>query len=386
MCLSRRLTCAAAIAISCNFRSAVAEVQVAYFQGANRTAFDGFGLDSLDINKRWTVVPYEESDANLLSLPSHLRTELAEQAAPGDALSMHSALSDGLYPACGNFLSFGAGGDDADCSRARLHRCADCLSWQDGRAQRHDADSTGTALTLMKEHLEQQQWQGRIPKVACVTILSSASEVRQRLRFFISAFLAQTYEGPRELILVYRSGDAGIAQAVRPFIDGLFVKEAVVPRTPGTRFPSVAAYLAGARQAQDADVIARWDFSEWHHPDRLALQVRALALTMRSACLLPHEVEAEDEVEEEDADGEIVSLVDASSARADSLVGEAAWMREHWSSLLPGEPLAALPAPHHTVIVSMPELLVSRTAVFRAHQSTASHLRGSSNALAAGLA
>jgi hypothetical protein len=232
----------------------------------------------------------------------------------------------------------------------------------------------------MKEHVESRQWQGTLPKVVCITVLPGASEVRRRLRYFVSAFLSQSYEGPRELVLVYRSGDAGIAQTVKPYLDGLVIKEAVVPRTPGMRFPSAAAYHTGATRVHDADVIARWEFDEWHHPDRLSLQMRALALTTRPACILPDEPEAEDEeVSEEEADGEVSA--EASFGRPGSVLGEASGMREYWSSFPTKEPLTALPDRQHTVILSMSELLVPRTAVFGAQEVVASQLRGGKDAV-----
>lgn len=223
-------------------------------------------------------------------------------------------------------------------------------------------ETTNDVVRLAKDQLEAQRWKGKIPKVACVTVLTSARDVRERLRYFVNAFLAQDYEGPRQLILVYRVGDRGIANVVQEYADGIFIKEAPIYRQSSReRFPSAAAYRYGAWQADDADVIARWEFDSWHDPKRLLLQVRALALSSRPAVILSRAPPEEGEPSEE-----LPTI--GHGTFAESMVGEVEWMGNHWFPLPPGEddPLPDVEA-NRTALLAVPDLAVSRASFRKSH-------------------
>merc|ERR1719454_2132706 len=83
--------------------------------------------------------------------------------------------------------------------------------------------------------------------------------------YFINNFRLQDYEGPRQLVLVYEYTDAEAAELARKYVDGYYIK-AVATRSE--KFPSTESLRYGA-WSSDADVIAQWDFDEWHDPSRL---------------------------------------------------------------------------------------------------------------------
>mmetsp|Transcript_3542 Transcript_3542/g.8249 ORF Transcript_3542/g.8249 Transcript_3542/m.8249 type:complete len:759 (+) Transcript_3542:115-2391(+) len=171
--------------------------------------------------------------------------------------------------------------------------------------------------TVTREQAQGAHWSGMIPKVACITTISSGIHATVQMRYFIDNFHLQSYEGPRQLVLVYHYNDKKAAQLVQKYADGVSIR-GVAARNEEA-FPSTTGLRYGA-WITDADVIARWDFDEWHHPNRLSLQVRALALSARPACLLQGD-EAED------------------LPRESSVVGESAWMRRHWRPLAANESL-----------------------------------------------
>jgi hypothetical protein len=165
-------------------------------------------------------------------------------------------------------------------------------------------------------------WGGRVPSAACIALVPKGDAAKVWLEYFIDNFRLQHYEGSHQLVLVYHHGDQEVAELVHKYVDGTYIKSA---EARGEEYPSAAAFRFGAWIARDADVIARWDFSAWHHPHRLSMQVRALALAGRPAGLLNQwrvlEKQGGNTTERTEQDGE----------RWDSsLVGEAAWMRKHW--------------------------------------------------------
>mmetsp|Transcript_99685 Transcript_99685/g.277629 ORF Transcript_99685/g.277629 Transcript_99685/m.277629 type:complete len:748 (-) Transcript_99685:140-2383(-) len=171
--------------------------------------------------------------------------------------------------------------------------------------------------TVTREEAQGAHWSGMIPKVACITAISSGVHATAQMKYFINNFRLQNYEGPRQLVLVYHSNDTEAARLVQSYADGTSIR-GVAARSEEP-FPSTSGMRYGA-WVTDADAIARWDFDEWHHPHRLSLQVRAMALSSRPACLL------------QPAGDAINGL-----SREASIVGEAAWMRRHWKPLASDE-------------------------------------------------
>jgi len=203
-------------------------------------------------------------------------------------------------------------------------------------------------VTTGRDQLRHAKWAGMIPKVACVSVVPPGRTAKYQIKYLVNNFRLQTYEGPRQLVLVYDHNDRAAKQLVEKFSDGYFIRGAAA-RSDG-EFPSTMAYRFGAYVA-DADIIARWDFDAWHHPDRLAMQVRALAhkarpVTRLSAWTLRNGTE------------DSRSEPGASIGEA-SLVGEKAWMAEHWHPFL-GDETSTLTSAHlrYLVQLDMPGLLV----------------------------
>jgi hypothetical protein len=204
------------------------------------------------------------------------------------------------------------------------------------------------AVLMARKELRAHHWQGKIPKVACITILPEGKVTENLMRYFMDNYNLQHYEGPRELILVYHSSDTEAARIAHLYADGTSIK---VAATHGLdQYPSATAYRYGAWIGRDADLVARWDFEGFNHPNRLSMQIRAIALSKRPASLIPR-------VTAFDADGKHVVVSNTGFAHG-SLVGDAAWMRRHWMPLLEEESaiLHSLNSGDVTQ-VAMPELL-----------------------------
>lgn len=164
--------------------------------------------------------------------------------------------------------------------------------------------------------LRNSQWVGTAPKVACIASLPPGQAARVRMKELLQQYLQQTYmqsyEGPSQLVLVYHFQDEEAENLVRLHADGATVV-GVAARGDAEEFPSTTALRYGAwSAAQDAQVIVHWDLEAKHSPERLSLQVRALAYGVRPGCLLQG-----------------VSWREGGS-QDDTLAGETAWMWAHW--------------------------------------------------------
>merc|ERR1719401_2551455 len=98
--------------------------------------------------------------------------------------------------------------------------------------------------------------------------------------------MLQDYEGATELILLYHHADEQAAALVEQYSNGSSIR-GVVARG-GAVFPTTADLRYAAWTAR-ADIIANWDFLEFHLPDRLSVQVRAMAVGRRPASVLIHD-------------------------------------------------------------------------------------------------
>lgn len=206
-------------------------------------------------------------------------------------------------------------------------------------------------VVATKMDLKDAKWAGMIPKVACIAVVPRGRDAQYQMEYFVHGFKAQNYEGPKQLVLVYHYKDAKSKRIAQKYSDGLFIK-AVAAR--GEEL-SATAYRFGA-WAADADVIARYDFGAWHHPSRLALQVRSLALTGRPASRLQGWTArdyAEGGFAQTPPEAQVNELGEA------SLIGEKTWMEMNWYPALQGES-DTLTKTHrrHVVELEMPELLV----------------------------
>lgn len=186
------------------------------------------------------------------------------------------------------------------------------------------------------EDLHGLKWSGEKPHVACITMVPPGTHSVHHMMYFVDNWKLQNWES-KELVLVYQASDKKLAKVVQKYVDGKTVK-AVAARD--REFPSTAAIRFGAWSVK-TDIIARWDFDEWHHPDQLTLQVKALAFTSRPASLL----------QPKDTHG-----ANASDREA-TLLGEAKWMREEWYPFLNhGSDVLEEDKAHHIVQVDVPEL------------------------------
>lgn len=210
------------------------------------------------------------------------------------------------------------------------------LEWRHVKTWRsaQPASKIRGATVLNTEQLQQTHWQGMMPKVACIAAIPSGDDARARVQHFIENWNLQTYEGPRQLILVYSHLDHDLRHLLQIYADGTFVK-AVAARSNGP-VPSTLAFRFGAWSAE-ADIIARWDFtSSGHHPQRLAMQVHALATAVRPACLM----KKRDDISDTKISGD-----------ESSIIGEVSWMREHWQPLLREEHAVLTAAQAHNIVI-----------------------------------
>lgn len=184
------------------------------------------------------------------------------------------------------------------------------LSWSVGRRG---------PVVMQPEQLESAHWAGKIPAVACLTAVPSGRHAESRMQYFVDNFRKQTYEGPHQLVLVYHASDHEAAELVHQYADGFFIKG--VAARSSEDFPSATA-MRYAAWTSKADVIARWDLYEFHHTERLSMQVRALASAARPGCVLQRPALRAAK------GGEVGEFWE------ESLIGEAAWMQKHWHPYL----------------------------------------------------
>jgi len=142
-------------------------------------------------------------------------------------------------------------------------------------------------LNVLAETVQHRDWVGELPKVALLTALPIGMATADSLGAFVDDFRAQTarYGGETQLNIIYHFEDEHTANLVHLFEDGLIIKGHAT-RGIGS-FPSTADLRFGAwSAAEDAQVIVHWSWEAKHSPDRLAMQVRAMAYSGRPVSLL----------------------------------------------------------------------------------------------------
>jgi hypothetical protein len=216
------------------------------------------------------------------------------------------------------------------------------ISWQPVTQWQTPTQEEDGLVLASWEDLHGLRWSGSMPHVACIAMVPPGSDSVYHMMYFVDNWKLQTWES-KELVLVYQHSDKRLAKVLDKYVDGKTVK-AVAARDG--EFPSTAAMRFGAWSVK-ADVIARWDFGEWHHPEQLTLQVKALAMTARPASLLQprgtHGAQSTD--------------------RESSIVGEARWMREEWYPFLKhGSDILEEDRAHHIVQVDVPKLDINAKA------------------------
>lgn len=235
-------------------------------------------------------------------------------------------------------------------------RGTDRLLWSTVLALSSKTDGIDKFSTeVSSDELHAATWKGRIPKVACVAAVPVGRASKSRFTDFIREFREQTYEGAAELVLVYSDADVEITELVRTNVDGTNIK--AVAARDGLDPMSTVALRYGA-WSSNADVVASWRFDERHHPDRLAMQVRALALAKRSVSILKRWT-----LLSSDGDQLLDKVLSANPGWEGSLVGEKSWMTKHWMPSLGNErELLQSSVTSDIVQVDMAELSVYATS------------------------
>lgn len=203
-----------------------------------------------------------------------------------------------------------------------------------------------TAKDLRGKH----HWVGRIPKVACIMSVPTVNDTSKEtwLRFAmtnaVNAFRSQKYEGPKQLVIVHNNQDKMAWRIAHHLADGVYVK----PVAAHLPVPSTMSMRYGAWSAdKDADVVVRWDMNAYHHPERLAMQVRALGSSGRPVSAAMWGVTFSGNGKR--------SVAGEESGLENSMVGIRSWMDLHWHPHVENfsGPLAKL---GDLVLVDMPEL------------------------------
>lgn len=201
---------------------------------------------------------------------------------------------------------------------------------------------------VSRKDIHGAQWDGRVPKVACIVAVPDTIRAHARLKYVVNNFHSQHYEGSKQLIIVYHHQDHKGAERIRKLADGHLIK-AIAART--MEVPSSTALRYGAWSAdRDTDIVARWDIDGWHHPQRLAMQVRALAFSKQQACLLKRWTVTPGDGSRSVVSGEI--------GGEHSLIGERAWMDKNWQPFLPEGDQALVAQQGQLALLDMPDLLV----------------------------
>merc|ERR1719291_1525196 len=166
--------------------------------------------------------------------------------------------------------------------------------------------------------------------------LPATATAQFHLMYAVNNFKLQRYDGDSELVVVYHHDDAEGAKLVRKYMQEGARVRGVASRDDVGSFPSTMAFRYAA-----------WAFEAYHHPERLSMQVRAMATSRRPASLL-----LDDAAQRPGAAGA------PAHGREGSLVGEAAWMRQHWHPLLGEEHgVLELAQAHNVVLVDSPAYL-----------------------------
>eukprot|EP00927_Polykrikos_kofoidii_P007794 TRINITY_DN131_c1_g1_i3.p1 TRINITY_DN131_c1_g1~~TRINITY_DN131_c1_g1_i3.p1 ORF type:complete len:831 (+),score=122.22 TRINITY_DN131_c1_g1_i3:133-2625(+) len=216
--------------------------------------------------------------------------------------------------------------------RGAVDRVSDRISWSTvvASSELEDQGKQNSGVVLLtRDDLRAVEWLGKKPKVACITAVPVGQDSHIRLDNFLQEFRAQTYDGPRQLILVYSPTDKETADVVRASADGDYIR--AVAAHDGLDPLSTAA-LRYAAWTSNADVVASWRFDEKHHIDRLAMQVRALGLAGRPASILSRWT-----VLFENRGEQFEEVLSADPGWEGSLVGEKAWMQKHWMPVIDNE-------------------------------------------------
>lgn len=204
---------------------------------------------------------------------------------------------------------------------------------------------------LKSDDLRSKHWGGKIPKVACIMAIPMSNATSEDLKRqsavqnAIDAFRSESYEGSKQLIVVYHFQDRQAAKLAKQNADGFLIKAI---RARG-EVPSTMALRFGAWESdRDADIVARWDIDSFHHPERLSMQVRALGYSGRPASVNMWGAQLT-------PDGKR-SVIGEPLGLENSMVGLRSWMERNWHPFAGDHTLDHLAKVGDLVYLDTPEL------------------------------
>jgi hypothetical protein len=226
---------------------------------------------------------------------------------------------------------------------ARTNTGAGGLKWIPVEySNKHNEGAINHAVPLAREQLRHAKWEGKVPSISCIMAVPPSPAAKVHFKYAINNFKLQHYEGDLELVVVYQHGDNEAASLVQQFAE----KERIRGVASRGIVPSTMALRYGAWTSK-ADLIAQWDYEAWHHPDRLSMQVRALAMSRHPGSLVV------DPKSQNSTTGLKIQAMEG------SLIGQAGWMREHWHPLLDEENgLLEMYQSHNIAFVDAPALAI----------------------------
>jgi len=117
------------------------------------------------------------------------------------------------------------------------------------------------------------------PKVTCICI-TNCKKVNL-LRRAINCFKAQTYSN-KELLVVYANNDIDTKNLLLEEKD-VNIKNCIFPSSIKTSYGAIKYH---ALTLCDGDFICMWDDWDWHHQNRLEIQINSIILTGKPASIL----------------------------------------------------------------------------------------------------
>jgi len=117
-----------------------------------------------------------------------------------------------------------------------------------------------------------------VPLISCLCVTRHRVDLLGRA---VRCFREQTH-GERELLVVYESDDTATRDYLASVADAR-VRGVEVPIAPKQTLGELRNL---AIEQANGQYVCQWDDDDWHHPDRLKVQLEALRDSGRSACVL----------------------------------------------------------------------------------------------------
>jgi len=175
---------------------------------------------------------------------------------------------------------------DIECLRAQITELRTSLSWQITAPLRWGLGlslsvASSTLTTLRRRRARWGDWPSSRSHAAVVSCLCVTRNRVELLSRAIDCFLAQTHAA-RELVIVYEDDDP----ATRGLLSRMDDRRIRVIEVPSALGLPLGALRNLAIDAARGRWFCQWDDDDWHHPERLAVQWRALRASGKAACVL----------------------------------------------------------------------------------------------------